>query len=182
MILCDDSGELLPPRLRLLALLPLAESVVFGLVARRAYDAGTTQAVWLTLTFLFLFPMAVGYRTVARSDEPRVGLLPPSAFALMLLAAGIAQGGAAVLVTVLLTPLFVVMAVIGGVLALLVRLAFRVAAHVAAWIRRPPASPRDAVRGALLPRVFSPLPATECVRPAAEPRDSWQQVLIRVPL
>lgn len=156
-ILCDtDTGERLPLRSRLLLLLPVAEAITFGLVARHAYDEGTRAAVWLTLTFLFLVPMAAGYQRVALSDEPRVGALTPSAFMLMLLTAGVAQSGPGVAAVVLLAPMFMLMALIGGVLALLVRALRRVALRVAGLITRGGADPRTTWRRILPHPAFAP--------------------------
>lgn len=161
--------------------LAVVESVAYGLVARHAYAEALPVAVPITLTFIFLVPMAAGYRFVASSDERRVGLLTPWTAILMMLAAAVALGGAGLVVVLLLMPVFMLMALIGGALASLVRAVRCAAMRVPALIVRTAASPHRAGGSALVR--LSPLPNTRTDRvPRVEPRDTWQQIIIRTPL
>ncbi len=164
------------------ALAAVVESVVSGLVARHAFHEGLPAAAWLVLTFLFLLPAAVGYRTVAASDERMVGVLPPSAILLMMLSAGVAVGGAGVLGTLLLMPLFMLMALLGGVLTLMVRGTCQATTRMAAWLTRAPRSLRREVRGDPAWRASAPRTMRDRARPVADSRDAWQQIIIRTPL
>lgn len=113
---------------RPVAVLAVLESVLYGLVARLAFDEELPIAVPMTFTFIFVVPMAVGYLSVAsRTDEPRTGrsLLLPFASALMVLTAVLAVGVEGMIGVVVMAPVFFVMAVLGGGLATLVRKARR---------------------------------------------------------
>ena len=87
MSACDPGERRFPALPSPLAGLAVVESVVYGLTTRHAYDQALPAAVPLTLTFIFLVPMAAGYRSVASSDEPRLGVLTPWTAILMVLAA-----------------------------------------------------------------------------------------------
>lgn len=121
-------------RPRPVAVLAVLESGFFGLVTRHAYAEGLPAAVPLTVTLLLAVPMVVGYRTVALG-EADAGLLAPSAFLLMLLAAAVAQGWVAVLCLVILSPVLVMLALLGGALAAFVRVVRRGAALLARTAR-----------------------------------------------
>lgn len=109
---------------RPVVVLAVLESVLYGLVARLAFDEQLPIAVPMTFTFIFLVPMAVGYLSVAaRADEPRTGpsLLIPFAAALMVLTVVLAVGVEGLICVVMIAPVFFVMAVLGGAVATLVR-------------------------------------------------------------
>lgn len=168
-----DPGDL-PVRPSPAAVLAVVESVVCGLVARHAGEEASPAV-------LFLVPVAVGYWTVASSDERHVGLLTPPAALLMMLGAGIAEGWGGVIFVLVLMPVFMLLALLGGALASLVRgicrsaFAHRGTAHPG---RGLPARHR---RG----RTHSPAALSRTGtdrRPAADPRDAWQQIIIRTPL
>jgi hypothetical protein len=160
-------------RPRPVVVLAVVEAVVCGLLARHQ------EAIPAAL---FVVPMVVGYRTVARSDEWRLGLLTPSAALLMMLTAGIAQGWAGVLFVVLLMPIFMATALMGGVLASLVRDIRDAAERMAARLARRAASLRGEAGGESVPRAASPRADGDRIRPVAEPREAWQQIIIRTPL
>jgi hypothetical protein len=112
------AGFTMPPKR--IAMLAVLESVLYGLVARHAYDEGLTLAVPLTFVFFLLLPMAEGCRSVA-SSEAAVGSLSPFASARMLLT-GAVFGGVLGLVCVLaLLPFALLMALLGGIPASLVQ-------------------------------------------------------------
>lgn len=153
-------------RPRPVAVLAVLESVFFGLVTRHAYDEGLPAAVPLTFTLLLVVPMVAGYRTVTSGDAD-AGLLAPSAFLLMLLAAAVAQGWVAVLCLVILSPLLVMLALLGGALAALVRAVRRLIALLSHAVTS---------RGGAWTASLRRGPGTGVVRRAAAPGASGERV------
>jgi hypothetical protein len=116
------------PLTRPVAVLAILESVLYGLVARLAFEGELPIAVPMTFTFIFLVPMAVGYLGVAsRADDPRTGPSVPIPFAsaLMALTVLLAAGVKGLICAILMSPVFFVMAVLGSALATQVRKARR---------------------------------------------------------
>lgn len=99
------------------------ESVIYGLVARHAYDEGLAIAGPMTLGFFLLLPMIEGCRSVA-SGESLVGVLSPSTVMRMLLTGAVFGGILGMIGVLVLLPFTLLMALIGGVPASLV-LGFR---------------------------------------------------------
>ena len=151
MSACDFGEGRVPALPSPIAVLAVVESVVYGLVARHAYDQALPAAVPLTLTFIFLVPMAAGYRSVALADRARVGVLTPWTAVLMVLAAGVAGGGVGLLCVMLLMPVLMLMALLGGALACGVRAVQGVAVRVPHRFARAASSPRRGARRALVP-------------------------------
>jgi hypothetical protein len=150
-----------PMRPRPVAVLAMAETVLCGLAVRHAHEGALHAA-------LFLVPVAVGYRSVAASEERRqLGGLTPAAALLMMLGAAIAQGWAGLILATLWIPFAMVWALMGGALASLVRATCRGAAYVAARL-----TGREAAPPPTRPRRGS----------GGDVRDAWQQVIIRTPL
>lgn len=173
---------LVPSSVTVLAVL---ESILYGLAARNAYEDGRTAAVWMTLIFVSM-PFVLGFQAVASGRE-RLGFMSPAAFGLMLLTAWVAWGGIGPVAVLILTPMFMMMALLGGGVAALLRAVM----HGVAWLIRAAASLRDGTWRELVARVPtpraltegvpSPRAETEAVRPAADPRDAWSQIIIRTP-
>ncbi|HST59785.1 MAG TPA: hypothetical protein VLK84_13870 [Longimicrobium sp.] len=155
-----------------LAVLAVAESVACGLLVR--HEDGEAA-----LAALFLVPMVAGYRTVA-ADEHQVGLLPPGTALLLMLGAAVAQGWAAMIFVLVLMPLLMLLALLGGVLASLVRRICRAASRIAETVNPARGVPARRRRGRIHPAARSR--ADRDRHPAADPRDAWQQIIIRTPL
>jgi hypothetical protein len=105
--------------------LAIAASVLYGLIARLAFDEKLPIAVPMTFTFIFLVPLAVGYLSVSsRGDDDRSAgpaVVIPFATALMVLATVLAIGVEGMICVVMMAPVFVAMALLGGLLAAIVR-------------------------------------------------------------
>lgn len=162
-------------RPRPVAVLAVVEAVVCGLVARHAPEDALPAA-------LFLVPLAVGYQTVASSDERRLGVLTPSAALLMMLGAGIARGWAGVILVLLWTPFAMAWALMGGGLASLVRAICHAAAHGAARLARTAGSRRGGAGGESVPRLARWRVERDRGRTAVGRGEVWQQIIIRTPL
>jgi hypothetical protein len=105
--------------------LAIVSSVLYGLIARLAFDEKLPIAVPMTFTFIFLVPLAVGYLSVSSSryDDRSFGAVAviPFATALMILATVLAVGMEGMICVVMMAPVFAAMALLGGALALIVR-------------------------------------------------------------
>lgn len=109
---------------RPVAVLAILESVLYGLVARLAFDEDLPIVAPMTFTFVFLVPTAVGYlNNTSRADDDltRRRALIPFACALMALTVVLAAGVKGLICAILMSPVFFVMAVLGGAVATLVR-------------------------------------------------------------
>lgn len=182
MSACDRAARRTLPTLPSpIAALALAESVVSGLVARHAYAEALPAAVPLTLTFIFLVPMAAGYRGVASSDRARIGVLTPWTALLMGMAAGVAAGATGLLCVVLLMPVLMLMALIGGALACGVHAVRRAAVRLPHLWARAASSPRRGPREALDPPAAVAYPRADVDRPGVQGGEVWKEIILRTP-
>lgn len=172
------------------AAVAVASGLLYGLLARWAFEAGGSPGDALggvmTLSFLTLVPLAVGYLTVHLAPEGvvrrrRWSVLLPWVTALLSLGATMALGWEGAICVVMMFPVFLLFASAGGILA---RDARRT-------IRRGPLRASALGAALLLPYMVAPaegmLPYAERHRTvenrieiAADPAEVWAQI-VRVP-
>ena len=160
-------------------------SVMYGLLARIAFDQQLPIATPMTFAFIFLVPLAVGYLSVAatgRRHETGVTPAVVSAFgaALMVLITVLAVGVEGTICVVMMAPVFIVMALLGAVLALLVRTvrSRRMRATALFTVLMLPFAAGPVERQ--IPQAQSRRIVENRIRIRADPAAVWRQI-IRVP-